>query len=210
MKEGRIEGVSPSRLTKYETCEQEALAPGGDAGRGVGEDMIRVILAATLSLVILGGMNLFMRHRERAADTDVVAREATQAVGKFSLDVTLSFSPAASDPFAVATDEAEKKPALLVQLNGREVLRVADAVPAGDLIAREDVSGIVEGENEVLVEADPPLEDANRAHAVRVRVLRDGQPIAEQTSWSEPGARLIARMRLNVPPASSKSGARHD
>jgi hypothetical protein len=172
--------------------------------------MIRVILAAALSILILGGLSLFMERRGRSAGHEVVRQESQEAAGRFSLDVTLSFSPAAEDPFALVTKEAKAKPGLLVQLNGQEVISVSEDVPVGELITRDDVPGVVVGANEVLIEADPPLAEANRAHAVRVRMLRDGKPIAEQTSWSEPGARLVAQLRLNVPAEKPAAEIGHD
>ncbi len=172
--------------------------------------MFRLLAAALVSTLILGGLSLFIDRRDPRADIDVTPRAARVAEGKFSLDVTLSFSPASDDPFALFTKNAEKKPTLVVQLNGHQVLATRDAVPAGELITVPDVSGVGVGDNEILVEADPPLEDANRSHAVRVRVLRDGQPIAEQTSWSEPGTRLVARMRLNVPEVKQAREAAHE
>lgn len=172
--------------------------------------MVRLLAAAMVSALILGGLGLFIERRDPRADADIAYQADRAAEGQFSLDVTLSFSPAAEDPFALVTKGAEKKPGVLVQLNGRQVLATSEPVPAGELIAIPDVSGVVLGDNEILVEADPPLDDANRAHAVRVRVLRDGRPIAEQTSWSEPGTRLVARMRLNVPAPRQPAEAHHD
>jgi hypothetical protein len=171
--------------------------------------MIRLIAAALISAVILGGLTLFLNRRDLRAEAGA-PREVQRAAGTFSMDVTLSFSPASEDPFALVTDDAEKKPSVIVQLNGKQILATSEAIPAGESIAVADVSGVVVGENEVLVEADPPLEDANRAHAVRVRVLRDGSPIAEETSWSEPGTRLVARMQLNVPEAPRAVEVAHE
>ncbi len=172
--------------------------------------MVRLIAAAVISSLILGGLGLFIEKRDRLSTADVVQRRDQAAAGKFSVDVTLSFSPATSDPFAVATESAEKKPVAVVRLNGNDLLSIREAPPAGELISMENVAGVIIGENEFLVEADPPLSEANRAHAVRVRVLRDGQPIAEQTSWSEPGTRLVARFRLNVPAAKPAQVHSHD
>lgn len=172
--------------------------------------MMRLIAAVVISSLILGGLGLFIEKRDRRSASDVVERRIEAAEGKFSVDVTLSFSPATSDPFAVATERAEKKPVVVVRLNGSDLLSALEAPPAGELISIEKVDGVNIGENEFLVEADPPLSEANRAHAVRVRVLRDGQPIAEQTTWSEPGTRLVARFRLNVPAAKPAAEHTHD
>jgi hypothetical protein len=161
--------------------------------------MLRLLAAAVISLLILGGLSLFIAGREGPAYGDVVERTNAKAAGAFSVDVTLSFSPTASDPFAVVEKQATPRPAVVLKLNGREILSVDKEIPAGELITANDVAGVVVGRNEFLVEADPPLDVANRAHAIRVRVQRDGKTVAEKTTWSEPGTRLVSRMLLDVP-----------
>lgn len=156
--------------------------------------------------MILGGLSLFMSRREMVSAEAAI--ETVPAAGKFSVDVTLSFTAAAVDPFAVATEAGGRAPLLKVRLNGQELLNAASAPPAGEPILIDDAAGVVVGTNEFLIEADPPLAEANRAHAVRLRVLRDGRPIAEKTAWSEPGARLVARFELDVPAAAEV--VRHD
>ncbi len=170
--------------------------------------MYRLIAAAAISFVILGGLALFMERREsRGSQTSV---SAPAAAGDFSVDVTLSFTAAERDPFAVTAENSAKQPLVIVRLNGQEILSATEAPPAGELLKVAHVPGMAAGNNEFLVEADPPLAEANRAHAVRLRVLRDGQPIAEQTSWSEPGSRLVARFVLDVPAAGRETAATLD
>jgi len=48
------------------------------------------------------------------------------------------------------------------------------------------------------VEANPPVTSAAQYHAVRVRVLRDGQVVGEHSSWSDPGARIADTFPLIV------------
>jgi len=173
--------------------------------------MLRLIAAAAISTIILGGLTLFMERRERLSGEGTAVAQTTAATGKFSVDLTLSFTAAAADPFAVAAEVGGRQPVLKVQLNGQQLLSATTAPPAGELIQIADPRGIVVGKNEFLVEADPPLDEANRAHAVRLRVLRDGAPIAEQTVWSEPGARLVARFEVVVPAAvKAAAEGRHD
>jgi hypothetical protein len=161
--------------------------------------MYRLIAAAAISCVILGGLALFMERRESRASqgADVAPRAAA---GDFSVDVTLS----------VTVDDSAKQPLVIVRLNGKELLSATEAPPAGELLKVDHVPGMAAGKNEFLVEADPPLAEANRAHAVRLRVLRDGQPIVEQTSWSEPGSRLVARFVLDVPAEGREKAATLD
>lgn len=170
--------------------------------------MYRLIAAAAISLVILGGLALFMERRESRGSQAAVA--APMATGDFSVDVTLSFTAAERDPFAVTVENSAKQPLVIVRLNGKELLSATEAPPAGELLKVDHVPGMAAGKNEFLVEADPPLAEANRAHAVRLRVLRDGRPIAEQTSWSEPGSRLVARFVLDVPAEGRETAATLD
>jgi hypothetical protein len=172
--------------------------------------MLRLVAAAAISLLILGGLSLFMEGRARLSDGEVVERTNAKAAGAFSIDVTLSFSPSVSDPFALVEKQAAPKPAVVLKLNGREILSVDKEIPAGELITANDVAGVVVGQNEILVEADPPLDDANRAHAVRVRVQRDAKTVAEKTTWSEPGTRLVSRMVLDVPAAKQAEAPAHE
>ncbi|MDZ4782317.1 MAG: hypothetical protein SGJ19_18890 [Planctomycetia bacterium] len=171
--------------------------------------MYRLIAAAAISFVILGGLALFMERRE-SRGSQTTANAPIAAAGDFSVDVTLSFTAAERDPFAVTVENSAKPPIVIVRLNGKELLSATEAPPAGELLKVDHVPGMAAGKNEFLVEADPPLAEANRAHAVRLRVLRDGQPIAEQTSWSEPGSRLVARFVLDVPADGRETAATLD
>ena len=111
--------------------------------------------------------------------------------------VTTSFA-VEPDPFALQSDAGEKPHALLVKLNGREILKRTESFPGGTPVQTDHVEGIVEGLNELYVEANPPLDQAGRSHAVRVRVLRDGRPVLERSFWSEPGARIATTFALSV------------
>ena len=91
---------------------------------------------------------------------------------------------AGPDPFALDLDNA---PSLLVTFRGRELLRITEEIPAGEPVRIEDVEGVVAGANEFFVAASPTSTDAAVARAIRVRILRDGATVAEQSLWSDPG-----------------------
>jgi hypothetical protein len=75
-------------------------------------------------------------------------------------------------------------------MNGAEVLRREGEIAAGETLVVDPLPPVLEGRNEVYIEAAPPGEEALQAHALRVRVLRGAQTIADETLWSEAGAAL--------------------
>jgi hypothetical protein len=92
------------------------------------------------------------------------------------------------------------------------VLRETKKLDAGKPVIVSPVDGVVIGLNEFFLTANPPQEAINRANAVRVRVLRDGQPIsgAEQTLWSVAGTAVEGTFTLDVPePAAPNEGDAH-
>jgi hypothetical protein len=58
--------------------------------------------------------------------------------------------------------------------------------------------GLVEGTNEIYLEASPPIEQVGKSQAVRVQILRDGQTVAEQTFWSAPGGKVADTLRFEL------------
>jgi hypothetical protein len=162
---------------------------------------MRPVLAICVWFVLLGGLALFMHSKhERSGFRSF---ESKPAAGGFSLEVTPTFA-VEPDPFALRTGSTEQPAALLVKVNGREVLRREDKVDEGAPLTVQNVSGMIEGPNELYLEANPPLAQANKAHAVRVKVARDGEQIADKTLWSEPGVKLAATFRVDVQPREEK------
>lgn len=155
---------------------------------------MRPLLAFLTIVVILGGLQLYMRNRPSRPEAALLIAE-TAAQGQYSLDITLTFD-AGPDPFALDPDAA---PSLLVLLRGAEVLRREDAVATGAVITVSDVQGLVQGANEFFVVAAPQDRSQPVARAVRVRVLRNGQPLAEQTIWSEPGEIVEGTVVVEIP-----------
>lgn len=142
---------------------------------------MRPILALLVVATLLGGLQTYMWLRPRPARS-VAAFEPT-AAGIFEVEITLTFA-AGPDPFALDLGDA---PSLLVTFRGRDLLRMTEKVPAGEPIRIEEVDGVVAGANEFFVAATPTAQDATVARAIRVRILRDGSTVAEQSLWSDPG-----------------------
>ncbi len=148
---------------------------------------MRPLLALLLSLAIfgvVGGYMQFLHRVQSELPPPSTATNLEQAQGNFSLDVTLTFDAAGQGAFALDPSEAA---ALTVRLRGHEVLRIEEPIAAGTPITVEQIEGITPGPNEFYLEAHPADEGRPVAHAVRVRVFRNGHPLGEQTLWSEPG-----------------------
>lgn len=157
---------------------------------------MRIPFVILVWIVLVGGLSLYMRHRDAHAPVAGPGVTLDIAEGRYALEVTPTFS-AEPDPFALASDEGDS-PAIAVRMRGREIVKAGDAVRPGVPIRVDDVQGFVAGDNEVLVEASPPGGETEQRHFVHVRILRDGLPVAEETFWSEGGARVSGALRFSL------------
>ena len=159
---------------------------------------MRPIIALLLAVAIIGGMKWFLSataERQVQRSQPVVV----EAIGDFELDVQLTFD-AGPDPFAVATSDGEDAPSLIIEHKGATVLRETEAIPAGKVL-RPKVTGLVAGVNEFFIASTPQDTTSMTPAAVRVRVLRDGLPIAKSWIDAEPGERIEGIVRVTVPGA---------
>jgi len=141
---------------------------------------MRPLLALLVFTTILGGLQVYMKIRPHATPPAVIA--GLEAAGQISLEITLTF-PAGADPFAIDADDS---PSLLVVFQGNELLRVTESIEPGETIRIDDVPNVTVGINEFYVRASPrDLDESPRA--IRVRVLGDNHPLAEESIWSQPG-----------------------
>jgi hypothetical protein len=158
--------------------------------------MIRILLAIAVWVVVVGGTSLYLRlHEARASANRPVVVE--RLVAGYRLELTPTFA-AAPDPFALQLDASATAPALVVKLNGEELLRRTDTVAAGEVIVLEELPQLRAGENEIFIEAAPPGEAALQSHALRVRVAHGAEMVADQTLWSTPGAALSGGVRFTA------------
>lgn len=167
---------------------------------------MRLILVAAVWVVFVGGVALYVARRDEHGD--IASYEARPAAGTFSVEVTTSF-PVEADPFALTAGGATAA-GLILKVNGVEVLRRTEGVKVGEATVASPVPAVVVGKNELFIEAHPPQDQLLRSQAVRVRVLRDGEPVAEKTFWSEPGVPLSATFPLEVPAEAKKEGGHDD
>lgn len=146
--------------------------------------MTRIAAAVALWLLIVGGVALYTGLRRAAPAATLSAVGVPGAEGRWVVEVMASFLPE-PDPFLAAAPSPSIEPAVVVLCNGRAV-PVASGSPL-----RRPLTGLSSGRSEILADVSPPVAEAGRAHAVRLRVLRDGAVVAETTVWSAPGSRLV-------------------
>lgn len=151
--------------------------------------MRRIVAAILIWVLVVGGTWLYLRVNEDRAQARLGDAPVTALVDGYRVELVTTFS-ATPDPFALQLDDAAAPTALLVRLNGTEVLRRADDVAAGESILIDPLGPVLAGNNELYVEASPPGEVAGLSHALRVRVYHGYRTVADTTLWNEPGASL--------------------
>lgn len=145
---------------------------------------MRLVFAALIWIAVTGGLQWYMTELKAAApEAPAIFRQAA-AEASYDLEITPTFS-AEADPFALNTGP-EKDPGLSVRLSGVEVLHDPGGAP-GETVVLRDVPGLKAGLNEFHVSASPPPDVPPGGAAVRVRLLRDGLPVAETTFWNDAG-----------------------
>jgi len=166
---------------------------------------VRPIIAILISVVVLGGVGAFIAASTARRVPDATVFEQTAATGVFSLEITPTFD-AEADPFALDLI------ALQVQHAGNTILRRDDKCAANETLLvtefPENVKIIV-GKNELYIQAFPGEGALAAANAVRIRVFRDGQPITDNTIWSEPGAPVEGTILVDVRPSVAASAGEH-
>lgn len=163
---------------------------------------MRPLFALVTALLILGIVQAFVTFQAGIRAPRSVTTIEHVAQGKFSVDVTLTFDAAA--------DEFSLEPAAVVVLHhGKEILLHKEPVPAGQSLVAADVPDVVAGRNEFYVKAAPAESDAGASHAVRVRILRDGLPVADETLWSAPGEPVEGTVMIDVPEHADSEHEHH-
>jgi hypothetical protein len=160
--------------------------------------LTRPALALLVSLAILGSVGGYLKFARYAHERNAApgAETNARAEGTFNVEVMLSFDAGVDSAFSL---DPAKSTAVRVRFRGSELLRVDQPVTAGTTLRVEDVEGIVSGANEFFIEAQPANQGFGAAHAARVRIFRNGHPIADSTLWSEPGLPVQGVVRVDVP-----------
>jgi len=158
---------------------------------------MRFVLVVCLWVIVIGGLRWYYADR---GPKNIPVREATASQvaveDVFRLVLTPTFA-AEPDPFALKVGD-EAAGGLVVRVNGRQVAVPADSLRQGEPLVVEQLAGIQPGSNEIFVEASPPLAASGRSQAIRVQVIRAGQPLAEATFWGESGARVVGSLPFTL------------
>lgn len=167
---------------------------------------MRPALAVVIWVVLVGGLGLYVRSYEAVKTAQ--SFQPALAQGAYALEITPTFA-AEPDPFALRTEDGEDPPALILKLNGKELLKLTERVGAGAPILVEPLTGLLEGSNEVYLEANPPIKETGRSNALRVRVLRDGIPVSDRTFWSGQGSKIARTLLINTASAQPQEEDGH-
>ncbi len=159
---------------------------------------MRPVLVVVIGALTLGSVKAFTMFQSSLPAPQVVQPVVHEAEGKFSVDVTLTFD-AHADPFVFPNASAIIKLGQDESGNAKEIFRSTETIKAGTPIVIDDVTDIKEGHNPLEVSVFPGNDEFELHHAVRVRVLRDGVPIVEQTIWSPPGEAVEKSISIHVP-----------
>lgn len=168
---------------------------------------MRMVWALMIWIVFIGGLLFFVRHREGVSEREAVVFEPQRAAGSYVLTVTTTFA-AEPDPFALAGESENPPAALIVRMGPRTLLRATERLEAGVPVAVPMNDAIVQGTNEIYLEAYPPLADG-RSRAVRIQLAKDGLPVAEWTFWSELGGTIAETLRFEIGRDGEEHGHAH-
>jgi hypothetical protein len=173
--------------------------------------MTRIAAALLLWVIVLGGLNLYMKRFETSgSDAASSSRQRlAQVEAPYAMELTTTFS-VESDPFALTAGVSKEPAGLVVQLQGHEVLRKGGEVEAGAPIVLNPVPGLVRGLNEFFVEANMPLDSIGRSYALRFRLMQAGSPVAEETFWSEGENRITGVLRVSLENDKENGGPHHE
>lgn len=154
---------------------------------------MRPVLVIVLACVILGGVKWFLDAHPPVA-ASVQQAEIVPAKGEYTVELTTTFD---IGPDEFGLDDTSSVPSLLVQLNGEEVTHRADTIRASDSPFVFPAKVVI-GVNEFFVQASP-LSSELVPRSVRIRILRDGNALADETLWPEPGDIVQGTVSLEVP-----------
>jgi hypothetical protein len=156
---------------------------------------MRIFVAVIVWVIFIGGLSLYMKHRGFAdySANDLFEFQRVEKV--YALEVTPSFI-LESDPFALAMDIQNSSPALLIRLGEHELLNISAPLTTAETYKIEPLHSLIVGQNEIYVEATPPTNHFSTYNALRIRILKNGYPVAEQTLWSPPGTKVAGTFQF--------------
>jgi len=156
---------------------------------------MRFILAALIWLVMIGGLSFYIHQRDARVIPQAQVQVAVElSASGYALEVTPTFG-AEADPFALL-DEGQAPATLVIRLGGKEIFRGEQPLARGETLRIVPLEGLVEGANELYLDASPSFQEAHLSHALRVRVLRNESPLLDRTLWGEAGSKVSGTVEL--------------
>ena len=162
---------------------------------------MRIFLATFLTIFILFGTYGYTKFTDSIRHQTVeVLPEYDDSQWSLSIDRTCECVP---DP-DLGTD------ALVVQFKGNDVVRSSKNIPPEQAVLIENLEGVEQGDNEILIEATlATLETANTSsrgpQAIRIRLRRGRKNFSEETIWIEAEeTELIESVHFYVPRQGSQ------
>lgn len=167
--------------------------------------MIRFVLVAIVWLAFVGGVTGYLRVRDAWREPASAHLEPApeKAAARYDLELTLTFHPE-PDPFALTGGASGPPPPVSIRVNGSVVAEPDKCIEPNTPWLKQGIERVVVGTNELFVEASPPLGEARVRYAARVRVLEGGRVVADETFWSEGGAKVTGVLRFEIAPQESE------
>lgn len=159
--------------------------------------MTRFVYVILIWVALIGLLLGFLHFRGLGAEATTY-QPRPEAAGTYRLEVTATFT-VEPDPFALTLNSDEQPPALLVQLAGRDIIRITDKLLQGEPLTVEPLEGLKTGPNEFFIRATPGPEDAGRSQALRLRLLYGDAVLTDQTVWSTPPDPIATTLTVKVP-----------
>jgi hypothetical protein len=158
---------------------------------------MRFVLTIIIWVVILGGLWSYSRQRQ-IAEAGIVRQTLTvvevQELYTLQLTPTFSIEP---DPFALQTADSNDG-AVELRLNGITIPVAADSLQRGTPWTLKKVDGLVEGTNEIYVQASPPITESQLEHGVRVQLLKGEVAAVDSTLWSRQGSLVSGTIHFEL------------
>lgn len=158
---------------------------------------MRFIAVIIIWIVIIGGLSFYINLRD-SQQVPTVQAKALETVtdAHFRVEITPTFGVEA-DPFALAGDSGSDA-ALVVRLSGVDINTTDTPLERGETLIIDDVQGFVVGNNELFLDASPPLTESSMSHALRIKVFRSNNLELEETIWGEAGSRVTGTLHINL------------
>lgn len=165
---------------------------------------MRFFLVIGVWIVLIGGVYLYTVRRDhdsppRPAATPIVPLKDRSLV----LEYTPTFS-LEKDPFALTTEEGQSL--LEVRINGSRLDVAVETLQPGQPIRVEVGEHLVQGPNELFVQASPPTGEGEREYGIRIKILEGASLLAEKTVWGTSGGLVSGTMPFTL---AEKEGS-HD